>query len=410
MEQEPKRRLETLPTELIQLILSAIPNIESLEAAVLTGPRLHYAFKAFETRIVKPILSHEIAAELLHDALAVEISSQKQAWSTEELKEFLAKYCARDQQPFHVLLSGKLTQARSLIRLHNAVKFHRDRLASEVLSSNPVSAASAVSPVRPLSKAEETRIDCSLYRFQIYCNLFRDWKKIPDSFHFDQAEVFFSLFAPWENEQLACIHDYLLRIVKPVLEGFYLNSPAWVEWLLHAGSGLNGSLQFQLSCGLHHMETIAEKKTLDAQKEFLSVPENVNVNEWFLDFAMKSAEEELPEQDPIPKPSYPDTDSGPEDSWRWVPPTLRFIYNPVSAPLRQFAYVLWDRQRLEEWGFFETSFDGKAEAEDPDLAEFKEKRALENSAKTMVKKGLLQNSILDEVWEDEIWERQSETS
>lgn len=205
-------------------------------------------------------------------------------------------------------------------------------------------------------------------------------------------------------------------MLKPpqVLGSFYLDSPVWVKWLLLVGSGLNGSLQFQLSCGLHHMEILAEAKTLEAQKEFLSMPENVNANDWFLDFAMKSAEEELLEQDPMPKLSYLDTDSGPEDSWRWVhddsAPALRFIYTSMWAPLRQFAYVLWDRQRLEEWGFFETSFDANVEAEDHDMEECDEKRALDNSAKTMVKQGRLHNSILDEVWEDGIWERHSETS
>lgn len=33
----------------------------------------------------------------------------------------------------------------------------------------------------------------------------------------DQREAYFAYFAPWENEQLACIHDYLLEVITPGL-------------------------------------------------------------------------------------------------------------------------------------------------------------------------------------------------
>jgi hypothetical protein len=32
---------------------------------------------------------------------------------------------------------------------------------------------------------------------------------------YEQLEEFFMDFAPWENEQLACVHDYLVRVISP---------------------------------------------------------------------------------------------------------------------------------------------------------------------------------------------------
>lgn len=34
------------------------------------------------------------------------------------------------------------------------------------------------------------------------------------------SKKYFDLFAPWENEQLACIHDYLLGTIAPGLTPF----------------------------------------------------------------------------------------------------------------------------------------------------------------------------------------------
>jgi hypothetical protein len=31
----------------------------------------------------------------------------------------------------------------------------------------------------------------------------------------EQKYVFFSKLSPWENEQLACVHGYLLRLITP---------------------------------------------------------------------------------------------------------------------------------------------------------------------------------------------------
>lgn len=76
-------------------------DIESLEAVVFTGPRLHSAFTATEARITKEALLRQIPPDLLQDALAAEVSSRKdRQWTEKEAKDFLVQYFARDQHPF----------------------------------------------------------------------------------------------------------------------------------------------------------------------------------------------------------------------------------------------------------------------------------------------------------------------
>lgn len=66
----------------------------------------------------------------------------------------------------------------------------------------------------PLSTNEVTRIERSLYRFEIYCNLFRDSAQFTFAPGPEQREAYFSKFSPWENEQLACVQDYLSGAIR----------------------------------------------------------------------------------------------------------------------------------------------------------------------------------------------------
>lgn len=50
---------------------------------------------------------------------------------------------------------------------------------------------------------------------------------IPIDADHDQREAYLAHFAPWENEQLACIHDYLLEIIAPGLS-FILPPPSYL--------------------------------------------------------------------------------------------------------------------------------------------------------------------------------------
>ena len=68
----------------------------------------------------------------------------------------------------------------------------------------------------PLSDTETARIIGAFYRFEIYCNLFRKSDKKQYSLD-DKTRMFFKGFSPWENEQLACVENYLGGIVGPCM-------------------------------------------------------------------------------------------------------------------------------------------------------------------------------------------------
>lgn len=103
-------------------------------------------------------------------------------------------------------------------RLHSLVKGLSRQFAAAALAERFV----AILGMPPNS----SRIDCSQtsselcrfertsYRFEIYCNVCR----IAQGDQFDQRKQMRALldsFSPWENEQLACIHDFLFQLVSP---------------------------------------------------------------------------------------------------------------------------------------------------------------------------------------------------
>lgn len=199
-------KLEQLPIELLQDILAGVPDIQSLGALVLTGPLFYRAFLDAQAQIVKEVLQRQIPTELMHDALAAEFSKQD-VWTREQAIDFLEQYFAREKKSFHSSFQWTLSEALPLARLHSLVELFTSSLVSSILAQKH--------SAQPLSKTEKFRLNCNFYRFEIYCNLFRNKDKNPIYADDDQREEYFAHFAPWENEQLACIHDYLLLLITP---------------------------------------------------------------------------------------------------------------------------------------------------------------------------------------------------
>jgi len=129
-----------------------------------------------------------------------------------------------------------------------------------------------------------------------------------------------------------------------------------------------GALQHHLSFGLAHIREFMEAKTPESQRALLASSRKRSTRE-FLSTALKESNwlgglaefEDEVEEEYIPRPWYPDPETGPEDAWRWALQsqyTDYFVFSPSQIPLRQWAYVMWDRARLDEWKGFDQPWEG----------------------------------------------------
>lgn len=188
-----------------------------------------------------------------------------------------------------------------------------------------------------------------------------------------------------------------------------MNDPDWVDFFVIMSNGLDeGTLQHHLSFGLAHIRRFLEAKSPQPQRDLLASFKKDSTRE-FLSFALGEASylggvtlaemESEDEEEFIPKPRFAEPDTGPEDAWRWAhqtQPSGRFIFSPSQMPLRQWAYVMWDRARLDEWKVFDTPWEGvnAREYERKEASRRREEaRRMRMRALGMIRDGRLQASM-----------------
>jgi hypothetical protein len=206
---DPKRTksaFEILPVEARQGIMCAITTVDSLRSMALACSSFFHAFQDAEVLITTQVLLNEVGLDVLPEAVAVLESSRTNSWSRQKAADFISRHLHNRTVP---PLSWTLSDALSVSKFYHHVHFFTADFATKTLASVPCEREAA-----PLSQAEIARIERAFYRYEIYCNVFRDYKHPLYSLE-EQKEKVFSKFSPWENEQLACIHDYLFRLVCP---------------------------------------------------------------------------------------------------------------------------------------------------------------------------------------------------
>lgn len=207
--------IETLSVELVRMILSALPDIATLQKTAISCPLFYHAFLEVEKFISTRIISSQVDHEVLPEAFAaIESSKARKIHSGtkhSDNKEAVTVYIARNlrQRPEPPKL-WTLNEAVRLEKLHISVSWFANKFATEALAKDPLNRTNAIATPQEIS-----RIQRALYRFEIYCNLFRDINKKQSIFYPDQKTLFFSNFAPWEIEQLGSVHDFLARAVTP---------------------------------------------------------------------------------------------------------------------------------------------------------------------------------------------------
>ena len=203
--------LEGLPPELVQQILSLLPDASSLLSAVRASSSLYNAFIGAELLITSQVVRNLINVDVLPEAAAAWKSSRLAPLTRDLLENFIDDQLRSRQSP---PLSWTLSEALPLCGLQRHVEFFSLDFASQA-SDQMFASSDSNNLLRNFpTPGELHRIHRALYRFEIFCNLFRSRKSLAFGMC-DQRTLFFSNFSPWENEQLGCIHDYLFYKVYP---------------------------------------------------------------------------------------------------------------------------------------------------------------------------------------------------
>lgn len=195
--------MEHLPLELIQRTFSYL-DLASLRNAALSCRTFLDAFKNAEVLITSEILLRQIDPSVLPEAILVEKSGHLGEPSVETGTNFANTYLkSRTPAPSQ----WKLVDALPLERFHRFVDYFAKQFAKEALERQP---RLAIEEQPKPARDEICRFQRAFYRVQLYRNVVGQIFPVTDD---ELRKMFFGHYVAWENEQLACVHDHLVRVV-----------------------------------------------------------------------------------------------------------------------------------------------------------------------------------------------------
>ncbi|CAD6593028.1 MAG: hypothetical protein ASARMPREDX12_006664 [Alectoria sarmentosa] len=374
-----------LAPELKQTVFSFLPDVPALRSVILTCSSFYHSFFDAESVLLTRVLQNQIHPDLTTDALAAFHSSRlgptAHTWSKDKVREILTTY-DHDQPSCLAQHKWNFQDALSFSNLHRHVRHFADTFASSTLALFLEGTTRERDQGQP-SPTEQHRIERTFYRFELYCNLFRT--RMPtdrkashnhivslsvEGFSLEEErEIFFSRFPVWENEQLACVHDYLSsRLSIPfndVAEHDILWGKLRIPWADDCIYPHHPWKERFLVRGLTYIRrldtasTYAERCTLldwESPREDLSPSlglSELHGRTYFNKYSPEARDKILNQS------CTNDIDAGAKDAWLWAHDDgTRLYYNLFNGhrTLRQWGYVLWDSARLKQSGLLDRAW------------------------------------------------------
>ena len=191
-------------------MLSCISESRSLRAAVISNRQIYSTFVAASISILDAVFCNEFPPGLRPDAVAAIESKQIPVADADAIRAFLS-----DHEHTHVSRPERWSFSDSLAatKFHEDVRYFAAGFAATV-AVYPFTQSTEESRV-VFMKTEMERVEQALYRYELYCNLFRhEVHKIygsrePVIQSRERRKIFFDKFAPWENEHFYTIYEHL---------------------------------------------------------------------------------------------------------------------------------------------------------------------------------------------------------
>ncbi|KAI0424126.1 hypothetical protein F5Y09DRAFT_336019 [Xylaria sp. FL1042] len=374
--------MDKLPLELLQSILTHL-DLEALRNAALSCRTFFNAFKSSEELITSEIFLRQVNYDVLPEALLVHKSWSLGKPSIPKGIAFAENLKRRKAAPTR----WNLADALPLAQFHQKVNYLASQAAYEAFEKEPRLRAMGESP-KPAC-VEICRFERALYRFQLFRNVVGPLFLLREE---QLLDMFFEYFATWENEQLACIHEHLVRVVSRPFNYLvdhdvnwgYLRVPYIDEhWSEYAQGILLGGIEriYDMSQAIdytHRHALLSRGEDICDEPfgivGFLSYGIEKGTNPGIPPLISLSKMDEYDKRLVCGKPFYKDPDPGPASMWEWVyrnqgPGDL--VANPGMMTHRQWAFPFWNLSRLQAAGLLgDPDIPGPRSPRDPELDQY----------------------------------------
>lgn len=214
--------LEKLPAELRIRILSSVPDLQTLRAAIHASPIYFAQYRLNRKSILAQALQSELGDELFLDVYAAFKSRSSKIGPrrvpNSNVTDFLTMYRGWRTQGGERPTPGMF----SLDDLRWMTWFHTQTVqpltaqfvtwALNSSSAGPTRAASIFSDTGhgDISSTEKTRLLRAFYRYETFCHLFGGSQYQSSRLRgSDMSRLFFSELNPWEVEEICCVYKFV---------------------------------------------------------------------------------------------------------------------------------------------------------------------------------------------------------
>lgn len=271
---EAQTTLENLPSDLRTQVLYSIGDLRTLRSLVRSSPAYHEQYRLDRDRILEHCLSIELNGFHV-DALAT-VSSRICKLGSKRTDEIVHNFLDSYRQwlsgscnPLAAALNAMSVShldLRWLSSFHQSVTLPLTELfchwAHTNLSRAAASFENAIQDERAttqkmdlalISKSERIRIMRALYRYETFCHLFGRNEGNRSGFFRDSeiTEIFFSIFKPWEAEEIGCVEFFIQteysRVFNEVLADLHPKSPRFDDQWDGRGQDPDGSFELDVN-------------------------------------------------------------------------------------------------------------------------------------------------------------------
>lgn len=231
---EAQTTLENLPPELRTQVLCSIGDLRTLKSLVRSSPTYHEQYRLDRDKILRSCLETELDGFYI-DAFATfksRVCKLGKERTNEVITTFLGSYRQWLSGSYDSLAAASNAMSMDGSYLRWLSLFHQStilplteyfchwastnllRAAAAASSGNEVKdepAATQKMDLSLISNSERIRIMRALYRCETYCHLFGRNKGHRWGFYRDVevTELFFTIFQPWEAEEIGCIELFI---------------------------------------------------------------------------------------------------------------------------------------------------------------------------------------------------------
>ncbi|KAK3299797.1 uncharacterized protein B0H64DRAFT_1269 [Chaetomium fimeti] len=286
-----------MPLHLLSIVLSQLDAMPSLASAIFSHSSFYAAFDEDRDRIVRSILRNQIPHEIRRYAFPAYLAATTDLRhrGKREIRFLLLDDSVEDYEFRRSMLYREITAvfdqsgpanidlANMVSRTHTMIEHFARDFIRDTLPLGDKELGLQRKDKTAASSDEVYRIHRAMYRYVRYCNLFRRSynTRLAGKLGSSITIFFFQRFAPWVNEQLACVHDYFERVLSRAFDEVAAHDVEWgcksISWRTVADQ--NQHKQGYLLRGLKFLYQLQQATTYGERRQILgdSVPRTKNM-------------------------------------------------------------------------------------------------------------------------------------